>query len=66
MESTIGEVAGVIWRYLNQNGEASVNKIATDTQLGKNEVQRAIGWLAKEGKLHIEMKGRVETLSLRS
>lgn len=65
MESTIGEAAGVIWRYLNQNGEASVNKIATDTQLGKNEIQRALGWLAKEGKLQIEMKGRVETISLR-
>jgi hypothetical protein len=33
--------------------------------LGKNDVQRAIGWLAKENKLVIELKGRVEMLSLK-
>ena len=27
--------------------------------------KRAIGWLAKEDKLEIELKGRVETLSLK-
>jgi len=61
----IGEAAGVIWNFLNQHGEASVNKVTTETGLGKNEVQRGIGWLAKEGKLNIEIKGRVETLSLK-
>ncbi|ANE57103.1 MULTISPECIES: winged helix-turn-helix domain-containing protein [Methylomonas] len=65
MVDTIGEAAGAIWQFLNANGEASVNKITTETGLGKNEVQRAIGWLAKEDKLNIEMKGRVETLSLK-
>jgi len=65
MVDTIGEAAGAIWQFLNTNGEASVNKITTETGLGKNEVQRAIGWLAKEDKLNIEMKGRVETLSLK-
>lgn len=61
----IGTGAGKIWQYLSKNGAASVTKVATDTGLGKNEVQRAIGWLAKEDKLVIEMKGRVETLSLK-
>jgi len=61
----IGEAAGAIWNFLNQYGEASVNKVTTETGLGKNEVQRGIGWLAKEGKLNFEIKGRVETLSLK-
>ncbi len=61
----IGMVAGKIWQYLDKNGAASVTKIATDTGAGKNEIQRAIGWLCKEGKLNVEMKGRVETLSLK-
>jgi Winged helix-turn-helix domain (DUF2582) len=61
----IGVAAGKIWQYLSKNGASSVTKVATDTDLGKNEVQRAIGWLAKEDKLVIEMKGRVETLSLK-
>ncbi len=65
MIDVIGDAAGTIWHFLDKNGEASVNKVTTETGLGKNEVQRGIGWLAKEGKLHIELKGRVETLSLK-
>ena len=65
MIDIIGDAAGTIWHFLDKNGEASVNKVTTETGLGKNEVQRGIGWLAKEGKLHIELKGRVETLSLK-
>ena len=63
--SEIGADAGKIWHYLDKNGPTSVSKVATETGLGKNEVQRAIGWLAKEDKLVVEMKGRVETLSLK-
>ena len=65
MNSEIGEAAGKIWRYLDENGATSAAKLATATDLGKNELQRAIGWLAKENKLNIEVKGRVETLSLK-
>jgi transcription initiation factor IIE alpha subunit len=65
MSETIGEAAGKVWQFLNANGEASATKIAAETGLGKNELQRAIGWLAKEDKLVIEMKGRTETLSLK-
>lgn len=61
----IGAAAGKIWTYLEKNGASSVTKITTETGLGKNDVQRAIGWLAKEDKLAIELKGRVETLSLK-
>lgn len=61
----IGAAAGTIWTYLEKNGASSVTKITTETGLGKNDVQRAIGWLAKEDKLEIELKGRVETLSLK-
>lgn len=61
----IGAAAGKIWHYLEMNGPSSVAKITTETGVGKNDVQRAIGWLAKEGKLDCELKGRVETLSLK-
>jgi hypothetical protein len=63
--SEIGAAAGKIWHYLDKNGPSSVTKISTETGIGKNEIQRAIGWLAKEDKLAIELKGRVETLSLK-
>ncbi|WAK01625.1 winged helix-turn-helix domain-containing protein [Methylobacter sp. YRD-M1] len=65
MSYTIGEAAGKIWRYLDENGPASVSKVSSETGISKNDIQRAIGWLAKEDKLSIEMKGRAETLSLK-
>ena len=65
MNEVIGEAAGKVWHYLEKNGDASVTKITTETGLGKNEVQRAIGWLLKEDKLNIETVGRTETLSLK-
>lgn len=65
MSNTIGDAAGIIWNYLENNGPSSVNKVTTETGINKNDVQRAIGWLSKEDKLSIEMVGRAETLSLK-
>lgn len=65
MSDTIGNAAGKIWEYLDKNGATSVSKITKETGLNKNETQRAIGWLAKEDKLNIEMEGRTELLSLK-
>lgn len=65
MLSVIGEAAGKVWEYLDKNGPSSVTKVATETGLNKNDLQRAIGWLAKEDKLFAEMKGRTETISLK-
>ncbi len=65
MSDTIGIAAGKIWEYLNDNEACSVSKVTKETGLSKNEVQRAIGWLAKEDKLNIEMEGRTELLSLK-
>jgi len=66
MREIIGDAAGKIWHYLDENGESSVTKITNETGLGKNEVQRAIGWLLKEDKLNIESNGRAETVSLKN
>lgn len=65
MDNSIGEAAGIVWNFLDQNGAASVNKVCTETGLSKNDIQRAIGWLAKEDKLAFEMVGRVENLILK-
>ena len=64
MEDSIGKSAGAIWKFLNKNGPTSVSKVSTETGINKNEVQRAIGWLAREEKIIIEQKGRTETISL--
>jgi hypothetical protein len=65
MSNVIGDAAGKIWQFLDTNGASSVSKIEKETEISSKDVQRAIGWLAKEDKLLIEVKGRVETISLK-
>jgi predicted HTH transcriptional regulator len=66
MSDVIGAAAGKIWSYLSENGPASVTKITKETEIDSKDVQRAIGWLAKEDKLVIEIvKGRNEIISLK-
>ena len=64
MSESIGTAAGKTWSYLDENGPASATKITTVTKLNKREIERAIGWLACEGKLEFKTKGRNETISL--
>ncbi|QJD28886.1 winged helix-turn-helix domain-containing protein [Methylococcus geothermalis] len=64
LDTTIGKAAGKIWLFLDQNGEASATRLADETGLDRNEVQRAIGWLAREGKLVAEKRGRYEFFRL--
>lgn len=64
MTAQIGTAAGKIWSYLQTVEKASPTKIATETGLGKTDVQRALGWLAREGKLSLEQEGRSEYISL--
>ncbi|MCD2450898.1 winged helix-turn-helix domain-containing protein [Methylicorpusculum oleiharenae] len=65
MVETIGQTAGKVWKFLEDNGTATVNKITNETGLSKNDIQRAIGWLAREEKIIIEMvNGRIENISL--
>lgn len=65
MENSIGTAAGKIWQFLDQNGPSSSTKIANETGVNKNDVQRAIGWLAREEKIAFEQKGRTELISLK-
>lgn len=66
MKNTIGNSAGKVWKFLNTNGSSSVTKVANETGLSKTDIQRAIGWLAREEKISITQKGRTETISLES
>ena len=65
MTDAIGSAAGIVWKYLNENGTSSATKITKDTELDAKTTQRAIGWLANESKLIIEVKGRTESISLK-
>jgi DNA-binding transcriptional regulator PaaX len=56
MLDNIGSVAGAIWRYLENNDEASVTRLTRE--IGENErtVLMGVGWLAREGKLDFEKR----------
>ncbi len=66
MSKNIGELAGLIWHYLNNNGEkpASLTKVAKGVDLKKDDVALGVGWLAKEGQINFEEKGSTLKVSL--
>ncbi len=53
--STIGEYAGAVWQALNEAEAMGVKQLKKATKLKDKEVFAAIGWLAREGKLMIDV-----------
>ena len=64
VNETIGAAAGKVWNCLSEHGQASASKLSEGAKLDKNEMQRAIGWLAREGKIAVARKGKNEFFSL--
>ena len=65
MSEIIGNAAGEIWQYLDKNGKATVAKMTKELKLDEKIIQRAIGWLAQENKITLEILDRAETISLK-
>ena len=61
----IGEIAGKVWMFLEQNGESNLNQLKKGLKADPNVTLQAIGWLAREDKLRIEKKGRFVTYALK-
>lgn len=64
VNETIGAAAGKVWNYLSVHGQASAAKLSEGAKLDESELQRAIGWLAREGKIAVERRGKNEFFSL--
>ena len=64
MNENIGRIAGEIWEYLHNNGEATVTRISKAIQQDAASTHQAIGWLAREGKINIDRSKRVAKYSL--
>lgn len=60
----IGESAGAVWRVLNDHGPQSLAKIVERVGGNRDLVMQGIGWLAREGKLHISETKRGRIISL--
>lgn len=54
----IGENAGKIWRYLDEERiEVTLHDLSKRVDLGEMEIAMAIGWLARENNINIRRKG---------
>ena len=51
IQDQIIESAGMIYNYLSENGEVTVNKMTKDLDLNENMVSMGLGWLSREDKL---------------
>ena len=64
MSDIVGNAAGEIWKYLDNNGPTTIAKLIRETKIDEKNIQRGIGWLAQEGKVSIEIINRAETIAL--
>lgn len=58
MESVIGENAGRLWELLKEKGPQTPSAVTKALNLKSADVDRSIGWLAREGKLTFEADPR--------
>lgn len=65
MVDFIGEAAGNVWSYLDQNGRSNLTQIKNGVKGDANLDLQAIGWPAREDKLNIEKKGGLTIYSLK-
>jgi hypothetical protein len=63
---TIGESAGRLWHYLEENPLATIAEAAKSLKLGDDLAAMAAGWLAREDKLDFQSEGKIIRLSLKS
>ena len=62
---TIGETAGLVWSTLSAKGPLSLAALKKQVKAPGDSVLMAIGWLAREDKLALQQKGRVQVLCLK-
>jgi len=61
----IGIVAGEIWHYLDQKGEAALSDLNRDLDRSPENILMSLGWLAREGHVILVKKDKDYRISLR-
>ena len=64
MKEKVIEAAGKTWRFLGQNGETNVSKLAKEIKEKEPVIFQALGWLAREDKINYSIKNRRTFVSL--
>lgn len=61
---SIGTIAGIVWRYLDEHGPVTLSKLARDVDAPRDLVMQGVGWLAREEKIVFEKGPRSKRVSL--
>jgi len=61
----IGIIAGDIWHYLDEHGEATLSELFKGIDKPRDNVLMSIGWLAREGHVLLRQVGNDYRVSLR-
>lgn len=65
MHDSIGNAAGQIWRMLaDAKSEVNITDIPKKTKLPAQTAYQGLGWLAREGKIQYDKRGRSIYISL--
>jgi hypothetical protein len=65
MIDKIGETAGLVWKYLEENGDTSIPQLSKNLKSDDFLVTAALGWLAREDKIQVFVKGRSKAVRLK-
>lgn len=65
MEDKIGEVAGEVYEFLEDNGDTSVSGVTKGVDAPGTKVYMAMGWLAREGNIEFIDKKRGSSVRLK-
>ena len=60
----IGEAAGKLWKTLGEKEKVTLAQLPKVVEDDAALVNQAVGWLAREGKIEFETKGRVVSVKL--
>lgn len=66
MLDNIGNIAGAIWHYLEENDEATVTKLTRELGESERTILMGVGWLAREGKLDFEKRRQGTYITLKT
>ena len=61
----IGETAGLVWKFLQSNGDSSLSALEKGVEAPRSMVSMAVGWLAREGKIEVKDEKRAVRIILR-
>ncbi len=66
MKEKVGETAGAIWMYLNDQERVAITKLPKALQVKQTIAYQALGWLAREDKIEYQTEGNVTYIRLAS